>query len=209
MGWDKVRNATEGTSEGLDYIKFKEGTTQIRIIGEPVVRWRHWIKALNRGYFCTGKGCPVCEMNKRHKADTGANLHATSRRYSVLVIDREDGAVKIMDGSQTLFDNLLVYLDEIGDLTTFDVKIHRKGSGLDTTWGIIPQAIAPLSEEDEKMVELDFVDLEEYLTVPTREQWLELLDGKDPSDVFQNTDNEEVEEKEEVEEEEVDFSIES
>ena len=203
MGWDAVRNAGNKESEGLDYIKFKEGSTPIRIIGEPVVRWRHWIKSLNAGYFCPGPGCPVCEMNKRHKDNTGQTLHATSRRYSVQVIDREDNKIKIMDGSQALFDNLLMMMDEVGDLETFDVKINRKGTGLDTTWGVIPQPISELSDDDLELIDGFAVDLDEYLNIPTREQWLQLLEGEEPADVFKPNNYEEEEDDEEVE---VDFT---
>lgn len=204
--WDIVKE--EDRAE-VEFIKLEEGITQVRIIGGPVRRWSHWINSLNRSYTCGGKDCPVCEINKAEREISGKNKHGNQKRYIVKAIDREDGVLKVLEGSQALFDNLLMMQSEVGNLDTYDVKINRKGKKMDTTWGVIPQQVTPLTEEELAMIEESPIDMDYFLEAPTKEQWLDLLDGKDPSEVFGKSEEDD-EENEEVDEEEdvdVDFTI--
>lgn len=201
MSWEEVRKDTNenGSSEGIDFISFKEGSTEIRIVDdEPIARWKHWVPQIKRSIVCPGKGCPICNIIKNAKQNKEVPKYNSSKRYHIHVIDRTDGKLKIMENSKTFFGQLLTLQDNVGKLTSYDLKVIRTGTGKKTQYNIIPMAQTPLTEKDKELLS-DRIDLDEYFAAPTNEQIIRLLNGEKPEDVFR-------EEDEGVEEIEVDFT---
>lgn len=200
MGWDEVRRDKDSNNdqqfEKMEFVQFPEGATQVRIVDkEPFSRWKHWIPQNNRSYICPGKGCPVCNIIKNAKANGEVPKYSSQKRYHIHVIDRKDGKLKILENSKTFFGQLLTVRDtmieDLGDLTNYDIKIIRTGKGKQTQWSIIPMGQTPLSDKEKEMIENDKVDFEEYFKPPTPEQLVRLLQGESPEEVFKKEEDEE------------------
>lgn len=197
MGWSEVRNDSndigEDSGNQIDFISFPEGASVIRIVDdEPISRWKHWLPQHNRSVICPGKGCPICNIIKNAKQNKETPKYNSSKRYHIHVIDRRDGQLKIMEQSRTFFGMLLALKDNVGDLTEYDVKVIRTGTGKKTQYNVIPMQKQPLSE-DEKALASNRVDLDEFFTAPTNEQLVEILNGKTFDEVFKSEDVEDVE----------------
>lgn len=201
-GWDILQDDINNTGGGqTDYLSIEEGGEAIiRVLSAPYKIWKHWVQEHKRSWNCPGVGCPICEINKEHKKDTGTNKYSNQQRYLIWVLDRADNKVKLFEGSKTLFGELLSYRQEMGPLEGFDIKLKRRGSGKDTTYTIFPQPAVELSaKEIEEIGELE--DIGERTKPPTPEQLTRLLDGESPDEVFAST-----EESDDEGDFEVDFS---
>lgn len=202
MGWDAVEKVLnqEDDFQKVEFINFSPGkASTIRVIGDkPIQRWKHWVQMHSRSYICPGKGCPICEINNKAKANGGEAKYNNQYKHHILVVDKDDSKVKILENSSTFFGDLNTLRKEVGDLDTYDIKVIRNGKGRDTTYSLIPIPGTELTEEEQKNVEATDIDLEEYFRPPTPEQLTRLLAGEDPDDVFQSEeevtgDSEEIE----------------
>ena len=72
------------------------------------------------------------------------------------------------------FSQLLDLHKEVGDITTYDIKVIRKGEGTETTYTLLPQAPKPLEITEG----IENVNMEEYFKTPEREVIMQLIEGK-------------------------------
>lgn len=206
MAWsDVLDNNNNNGSDKVGYVKFEEDkAVTLRILDEePTSKWRHWIANANNGegkkkgrsIVCSGKDCPVCEaIRKAKKAGIQPEYNSTMR-HTIHVLNLDSNTIELLEQGKTFFKNLLTYQKAMGDLRDFDIKIIRSGRGTNTSYTIIPGEKKPLTEEQIAMYKSNKVDLEERLKPYTIEQTLAIMEGKDPSEVFNNDDeeNEEIE----------------
>lgn len=197
MGWEEVRkdnNESGGDGNQIDFITFKEGATEIRIVDdEPISKWKHWLPQHNRSVICPGRGCPVCNIIKNAKQNNETPKYNSSKRFHIHVIDRTDGKLKIMEQSKTFFGMLLALQDNVGKLTNYDVKVIRSGMGKKTQYNVIPMGQVALSEKDKTLLN-SRIDLDEFFTAPTNEQITQLLKGMTFDEVFKHNNEEDSEE---------------
>ena len=199
MGWNDVKPTNNNTNgeRKLNYLKLNQGTNQIRILDdEPVSTWQHWIPQANYGkgisVVCPGKDCPICKERKKTaeamKTDKSiTQKYNVSRQHMINVIDRATGEVAILQKGNTIFENLVVFLEEIGDLREYDVRIIRKGTGRQTTYTVIPvQPSTPLTEKEKNLEKFDLEKLAKPLEI---DQILQLMEGKSYDDIFNNNDD--------------------
>lgn len=189
IGWSDVSskdNPQQG-SERLEFITFAEGSTIIRVVDkEPHSRWTHWMNSIKRTINCPGKGCPICNLIAEAKANKETPKYSSTKKHIMHVINRSSGKLELLDQGKTFMEQLLAFHQEVGDVRTYDIKVIRKGTTQnDTTYTLIPLPQKPLSEDDEKLLE-NKIDLIEWTKPPTFEQILDLLNGKDPKEVFSN-----------------------
>lgn len=198
-GWDFEAN----TNNKVEFTKFPVGITKIRVIDEePYVRWTHWLTQHKRSINCPGRGCPICEIRKKQKANKEPYSYGMSRKFALNVINRETGNVEIMEQGIGFFQDLRDIMQDLKDmghnLIEADIKVRRRGTGKDdTSYRLDIDEIYTLTDEDKKLVE-EKIDLEKYFKPHTNEQITRVLNGESWEDVMYN--NEEDEANEELEE---------
>lgn len=175
MGWNEVEGKSSA-NEKMTYTKFGTGNTMIRIISnEPHSFWSHWLAKQKTSITCPGKGCPICSLIKAAKENKETPLYNSSQRHAVLIYNYTTKQFEVMIQGKTFFSQLLDLHKEVGDITTYDIKVIRKGDGTDTTYTLLPQPVKEFSVEG---VEVPNVDLEQLFSPPTHEEILQLLEGK-------------------------------
>ena len=163
IGWDDISNSGSSTSEKVEFTKFAEGNTVIRVVeSEPFSRWSHWMKNAKRAISCPGKGCPICNIIQSAKANKEPAIYNSTKRHTLHIINRNSNKLEILEQGKMFFQQLLDFNNEIGSVTEYDIKVIRKGTGInDTNYTLIPMPAKPLSEEDIKLKE-GIIDLKEF-----------------------------------------------
>lgn len=191
--WSEISNdESQSSAKKVSFISFPEGLTNIRILDkEPHTRWQHWLPQAKRSVTCLGKGCPICNLVKQAKANGEESPYRTGKKHSLNVINRTTGKVEVLEQGKTFFEELLELHTDVGDVTTYDIKVKRKGKTKnDTKYKLTEDVHTELTPDELKMIEKDKIDLAEYFKAPTNEQVLQLINGIDPKEVFgSNTTN--------------------
>jgi hypothetical protein len=189
MSWNEIvsKENKEQSGEKMEYLKLENGVTQIRIVDEePVSRWRHWIPQTNSGkgtsVNCIGKGCPVCaEMAAAKKTGT-KQKYSSTKSHAINVISRADGKIKVLDKGNKIFSQLATYMQQMGDLRGYDIKIVTTNAGnTDATYTIMPVfPPTPLTDAEKALPTYDLLGIMKPLTA---EQILQLMNGKSMADI--------------------------
>ena len=188
MSWTDVKG---NESNKVGFLSLPEGITKIRILDQsPYSRWVHWIPSAKTSVSCIGMGCPICEIIKEQKEAKMQPTYSSNKRHAMNVLNRTTGEVEILEQGKTFFEDLLEIMEEKGDLTKFDIKVKRKGTGLDTKYRLDPEEPEELSGEDLKKLD-NMVNLEEYFIKITKEQMIEVINGKSLGDVLSSNKKEE------------------
>lgn len=129
LDWGNM--STGGGGEQTQFLKLENGDNRIRVVGKPVTVDLHWEETLDGGkkkVICPGAGCPICKAG-----------HVPQSRYQVLVIDRKDSKVKILEGGPRIFGSFREYAmdPEYGDPTKYDMKIKKEGAGRETKYTVV------------------------------------------------------------------------
>lgn len=129
-----------GEGGGL-YLKIQDGeTVKLRIVSEPAI------------------------FESESQPDEHGNTRI-STRYGWLVYNQDLKQPQILQQSARFFNSVaaLAQDDEWGDPTGYDIKVTRQGTGLDTTYNVMPSANRePLSKE--AIAALKAIDLIEKLS---------------------------------------------
>ena len=177
MSWDLDKAGSQGTNseDKQAFTKFPEGITRITVLGDaPHVRWTHWQPRFMRSINCPGKGCPICEIRKREKANGAAYTHAMGRRFTLDVWNHETNQYEIMDQGKTFMEDLRDVREDIiksgknFNAVTLDVK--RRGLDKDNTKYRIDASSEALPVPNHTPI-----DIPEFFKAQTPEQILELL----------------------------------
>ena len=146
MDWGSI--AAPGTGSGVDYVKFTPGTKQIlRIVGKPSKIESHWEKdamGKSKRVICLGVECPICKVGQ-----------VPTSRYQVLVIDRADKKVKILEGGSQIFNAIKGYAmdSEYGNPMQYDIRITREGAGRETKYTVIPSPNkSDVTDEEKELI---------------------------------------------------------
>jgi hypothetical protein len=149
----------------------------------------HWVRTVKGGkpvaYICLektfGAECPVCRaigqgISSSNDDDTVALLKEAnaSQKYLLNVLHRtspdKPNEVQVMEVGQKIFDQVIEFLSEYGDITDLndgiDLIINREGSGLDTTYSVLPAAKSKPVDQSvmTKLFDLDAVVQQENET---------------------------------------------
>lgn len=168
--WNMVGNSNEGNDKKeINYLKFQEGTTILRVLDEaPYSRWTHWLGAPANGgkgvgVDCIGKGCPVCEIIAKEKAqgiERSKMKYSSKMTHSINVLVRkQDGSkeVSVLEQGNGLFGQLKDVMTMMGsagmtpDLRNMDIMINRSGTGFNNTkYSVMPlmNKVAPLTQDE-------------------------------------------------------------
>ena len=182
MSWNDVtRDNTNGNTDKIPYTKFNSGNTTIRILdAEPYSFWQHWFQKQQTSITCPGKDCPVCNIIKQMKANKETPMYNSSQRHAIRIWNYDTNQMEIMIQGKVFFSQLHDLLSEIGDLRTFDIKVVRKGEKTDTVYTLIPKQPEDFVMEGKDIKEVNY---DEIFKAPTKEEILQLMEGKSWSDI--------------------------
>lgn len=129
MAWGQIKST--GMGEGTPYVKLQPGENRMRIVGLPYeveVHWEDGVDGSKKRIVCLGAGCPICKAG-----------HVPQKKFQVLVIDRTDGKLKILEGGNSIFRQIKDYAmdTDYGDPSKYDIKIKKEGSGRETKYTIV------------------------------------------------------------------------
>lgn len=210
FGWDDVNNESGGEKAKVEFASFDSGkATEIRVLDkEPFSRWAHWMASIKRSLTCPGKDCPICNIIKEQKANGETPKYASSKRHSILIWNYSTNRIEMFEGGNEVFGQLAVFKDNVGELSTYTLKVIKSGKGKDTKYQFIPQPPSPVSTDVVKAYE-EFVtgfDAKDYYKAFTYEQMVMVIQGKTLEEIFAN--QEEAETGEVAKEENMSFEVE-
>lgn len=172
MGWNDIQENNAGS--GAKFLKIKGGgTAVVHIIDDEP----HSFKSV---YFnALRKGAVVDPDNNPMQGVKGFDLKT---RHAINVYDYADNTIKVLAGSNEMFNTLKAIHSEWGGFSDIDLKISRSGDGLDTKYTIVPTAKCRWNEA---MMDGQVVfDLNEVFA-PTPEATIKkYMQGVDPSGEF-------------------------
>ncbi len=144
LGWGEATGGAK--SSAVNYMKFKNGDQQVRIVSGVLARYDYWVPnkegkpvpfenlAFDRleERFIKGAENPVDELGLMEKdpENKGKMRRMRSKRaYKCMVINRETGKLEAMDLKKTIFDGIINTMRDLGvtDPTTIDFVIKRTG----------------------------------------------------------------------------------
>lgn len=209
-GWENVGTKQGENASEVKYLKFPEGTSSIRLLDEaPISSWTHWVPSANKGkgvsIKCIGKECPICQIIKTEKAMKVKNKTYTAKMtHNMNVLVRKLGGqdtneVMVLEGGNAIFGQIkdqMTLLQTMGmstDLRNVDLIVQRTGTGFnDTKYSVMANAMTakPLTAEEQALEKYDLNAIKPNLS---KEQILELIDGKSLDEVCkQDSEEEEV-----------------
>lgn len=115
------------------FLKLAGGDNKLRILGPPVMGYVYWQENI-----------PV-RIEEASQAPTG-----TKAKHFWQLPVYHDGAVKLLDISQSSILEQLTVLDKSsdwGNLTEYDITITKSGRDLDTTYHTTPNPKSPLPQD--------------------------------------------------------------
>jgi len=113
-----------------NYMKLQDGENKIRILSSPIVGWEDWIESKPVRYRMDQKPCKSHDPKKpvRHF-------------WTFIVWNYQEERIQILQITQvTIRGNIeaLCKDEDWGDPFTYDMKIIRKGEGVDTEYMVNP-----------------------------------------------------------------------
>lgn len=202
-GWDF--NSPSNNGNKSEFTKFPVGVTRIRIVdGEPFQRWTHWMQQFKRTINCPGKGCPICEIRKRQKANKEPYTYNVTKRIAIQVLNRETEKLEIMEQGKTFFEDLRDIMEDLYDqdkkLIDVDIKVKRRGEGKDdTSYRLDIDKEYPLTENDKELIK-NKIDLKEFFKPHEIDKITQLINGEKWEDVmYENNESDNPDNDEEIE----------
>lgn len=190
MSWDDVERTSGSSGDKNEFTKFGEGNTIIRVLdSEPFTFWSHWMTKTNKGVTCLGKGCPICSVIAQQKANKDTPTYSSTQRNAIRIWNYTTNQMEIMVQGKNFFQQLLNLHKEIGDLTTYNIKVTRKGSDTNTNYMMLPVPPSDF-EHGEKCTPVDLADV---LKPIEKDKLLLLMEGKTWEEVFGKKDEESAE----------------
>lgn len=129
MNWGQIKSG--GNGDATPYVKLQPGENRMRIVGLPYevdIHWEETVDGSKKRIVCLGSGCPICKAG-----------HIPQKRFQILVIDRTDNKLKILEGGNSIFRQVKDYAmdPDYGDPTKYDIKIKKEGSGRETKYSVM------------------------------------------------------------------------
>lgn len=144
LGWGEATGGAK--SSAVNYMKFKNGDQQVRIVSGVLARYDYWVPNKdgkqvpfeNLSFdrlterFVKGAEDPVAELGLLEKdPDNKGKMRKirSKRAYKCMVINRETGKLEAMDLKKSIFDGILATMKELGvsNPTEIDFVIKRSG----------------------------------------------------------------------------------
>jgi hypothetical protein len=156
------------SSDAPAYLKFEEGKTKIRVLGDFVLGWEGWYqgKPVRTGPHEMFDNDEKALLEKT-KAQDGSEYPKYKQFAAALVWNYNLSAVQIWEFTQKSITKQLMALKsnpDWGDVRSFDLTVERKGKGFDTEYNITPTPKNPLAKEIASAIESTRLDPKTLLT---------------------------------------------
>lgn len=198
----KVREALAGLGESDKFWKPKLGKNVIRILPSnredgnifyhSILHYGFKVEDQGRAFPCLGvfgKKCPVCQVIVHNQIDTDPDVKEVVKKisarhsYMLNILDRAkpDAGPRIYGAGVSVMKELYLIFndDEYGDITDpeegRDVKINRTGEGLSTRYSVQIRPVQSPIKYRNWEVELFDLEKEAYREIPSRKQYIELM----------------------------------
>lgn len=198
-GWDEVLREGNATQNKTEFTKLQNGVTELRFLDdEPFVRWAHWLQNCKRNISCIGAGCPVCDAIKSAKQAGMKPQYNSNRKFAMHVYNVSNGKVEILEQGKNFFAQLHALHEEVGDIRNYNIKVKTQNAGsTDVIYTLMPMSPKELTDEEKELTK-ELKPFDEVFKKPTREQIIDLMNGKSPEEVFGNKNSSDEDEKVEV-----------
>jgi len=159
------------TPGGSDFLRLEQGRTKVRIMGNPVQFYIHWVDTPD------GKkrkvNSPISEPKLVRKLDDAGFKRRA--RWIIKVLDRASGDFKLLEIGAQIYNGIkALYADEDwGPVTAYDVTIERGSPGQQPLYRVTPVRPSPLEASYK----------EAYLQFNDRIDLTKLTQPADPADV--------------------------
>ncbi|QIO02029.1 ssDNA-binding protein [Salmonella phage rutana] len=146
---------TGGSNDKIDFLKFNNGVTRVRIVSGVLPRYVYWLTnkdgnaapfeclRFNRTKesFVRGKADPIHEMGffeKELDKDGNRVPLKPKKNYIAFVIDRSDNKLKVMEVKATILKGIQSIMKQLklSDPFDIDISIEKKGKGFDTEYDV-------------------------------------------------------------------------
>lgn len=139
--------ADEAESEGQSsYLRFEAGDTKFRIISKPLMGWIVWEEDEDE----TRKPVRSSIEDGEPDAPSKDPKDKPKKFMTVVVIDREDGEVKVLEiTQQSVIKGINAYAKnpDWGNPFSYDITVTKKGEGKKTRYGVQPSPKKALDKE--------------------------------------------------------------
>lgn len=153
----------EAPKGNSNYMKFQKGENRFRILSKPVLGWLDW----------EDKKPLRFQMKQKPEAPIDPKK-PIKHFWAITVWDYTDNAIKVLEITQSSIQKAITDLakdSDWGNPVGYDIKVVRKGDGMETEYSINPVPHKPISEEIK----------EAYMNRPTNLE--ALFSGGDPFEV--------------------------
>ena len=114
------------------------------------------------------------------------------------VYNVSNGKVEILEQGKNFFAQLHALHEEVGDIRNYNIKVKTQNAGsTDVIYTLMPMAPKELTDEEKELTK-ELKPFDEVFKRPTREQIIDLMNGKSPEEVFGNKSTSDEDEKVEV-----------
>lgn len=179
-------DTTGGSNDKVDFLKFNNGVTKVRIVSGVLPRYVYWVNnndgkpapfeclRFNRTkeQFVRGKADPIHDMGffeKELDKKTQERVPLKPKKnYIAFVIDRSDNKLKVMEVKATILKGIQSTMKQL-DLDNpydIDIEIEKKGTGFDTEYEVrqisamkFQQALTNPASAESKRYEQDTNDI--------------------------------------------------
>lgn len=142
---------------GGGYMKLEDGDNVFRVLSDAITGFEYWTTDNKPVRSATmPKETPNIKLDKN---DIPTKI---KHFWAFTVWNYKTGSVEILEITQGSIQDAIINLssdEDWGDPKGYDIKINRKGQGLDTEYAISPKPRKELAEEIKEAKEKKFVNL--------------------------------------------------
>lgn len=163
------------TSRASDFMRLSEGENVVRIMGNPIQYFVHWVTSADGSTRKINSPIDTPELVKRLE-DEGYRRQA---RWLVKVLDRSDDTFKLLEIGSQIYNGVrgLFNHPKWGKVTQYDVSVVRGPKGTQPLYSVTPNPKESLDASfKDKFVEFnDRVNLDKLITPSTAEDVAEVM----------------------------------
>ena len=183
MGWNEVpAEGSSGSGSQIPYLKI-DREIRVRVIGEPEVYAKHFLRIGGKGVTVKCPGRDSCLICQRGKQEESAKVRAM-----FVVLDRYDDQLKLYDAPRSVatYIKALMSNPEWGPLDGYDIIIKKIG-GKRVDYQVQPAPKSLLDPNVVNYINATFgtINLKQLTRPHTGDEILAILNGQPASSVRQ------------------------
>jgi hypothetical protein len=160
-------SADSDTSQKSDFVRLAEGENVVRVMGNPVQFYIHWVTTPDGAKSKINSPANNPELVRRLE-DSGFKRQA---RWLVKVLDRTDDEFRLLEVGPQIYNGIksLYNNSRWGKVTAYDLTLNRGPKGQQPLYSVTPNPKEPLSGDFKvKFVEFnDRINLEKLIAPST------------------------------------------